>query len=93
MKLQEVKIMDVDSVGESSDDISLTVDTSQSVKLFNILIESYKNSRSSMIRESVSIFRDGKQEEGERQYLVLHELTMIYIDRNDEKESRNQWET
>ena len=46
--------MDVYTSGEASGDVELKVNTASSVKLFNILIESYKNSRASMIREYVS---------------------------------------
>lgn len=71
MKLQEVQIMDVDTVGSVDDDVSLKVDTSQSIKLFNILIESYKNSRSSMIREYVSNAWDAHKEIGKTDKPVI----------------------
>jgi len=53
MIIKEEKIMDVSS-NDTSSDMEISIDLENSLKLFNILIESYKNPRSSLVREYTS---------------------------------------
>jgi hypothetical protein len=62
------------ATNSSENDMKLEIDASQSAKLFSILLESYKNKRSSLIREYTSNAWDAQRAVGKTDVPVIVEI-------------------
>jgi len=78
MILKETKYGEVGGNVPIDEEFNITVNTTKTNKLFNILLESYKNSRAAMIREYTSNAWDAQKEAGKE-----HEPVVVAFDEDD----------